>query len=350
MYEFPFRLTLKYLHLKVPGFFQLASFLTRHSPRVFMYHRFANLPDRYHERIDSASFAWQLSVLAKGWNVLTLSEYVRMIHAGKHPPAYSVILTVDDGYRDFYDIAYPLLMRYRLPATIFPSIAFLDGGWLWWDQLHFILTRTTLRHCALTLGDKQYEFDLRDDTRRHQAWSILNMICTQQDDETRSCIISGLAQQLEVTLPASPTNGYASFSWNDLRDMKAQGIEVGAHTLTHPTLSQESPQRVWEEVSSSKKRLEEEIGDTVETFCYPNGKKQDIGPSVRNQVEMAGYIAAVTSLTSMPGPLDPYMIPRMGIGSTRADFLWKLCGNETLVGLIKEYIFTYHYRSSTKRS
>jgi len=315
-----------------------------------MYHRFVNLPDRYHERIDSASFAWQLSVLAKGWNVITLSEYVRMIHAGNHPPAYSVILTVDDGYRDFYDIGYPLLMRDRLTATIFPSIAFLDGDWLWWDQLHFILTRTTRRHCALTLGDKHYEFDLRDDTTRHQAWSTLNMICTHQGAETRSKIVSDLAQQLEVTLPASPTNGYAPFSWNDLGSMKAQGIEVGAHTLTHPILSQESPQRVWEEVSSSKKRLEEEIGDTVGTFCYPNGKKQDIGPFVRNRVEMAGYTAAVTSLTSMPGPVDPYMIPRMGVGCSRADFLWKLCGNETLVESIKKYLFDYFQRSSTKRS
>ncbi len=109
-----------------------------------------------------------------------------------------------------------------------------------------------------------------------------------------------------------------------LRELRSSKVEIGSHTINHPRLSRLQPEQVWHEVADSKSALENVLGEPVKFFAYPYG---DYNPSVRDAVEKAGYLAA---LTCSRGPANTapnaYEIPRKAIsyGDSLMGFLWKL--------------------------
>ena len=109
--------------------------------------------------IDSAAFEWQLKQLLKGWQVITQSEFIKSRLNGAEHTSYVVVLTIDDGYDDFYEAAFPLLKRYKLPATIFVMVNFVDGGWIWLDRIKFTLSRTKHSTCNFVFEGTTFGLD-----------------------------------------------------------------------------------------------------------------------------------------------------------------------------------------------
>ncbi len=314
-------------------FLRVTSWLTRNTPRIFMYHRFSTGGDLTVGKIDSPTFMWQMEQLSRGWNVMTLREYSGVLRKGERLPSYTVVLTIDDGYRDFYMYAYPLLKKNALKATFFPSINFLDGKWLWWDRINYVLDKTQKKDFFFEFSGKCFKLDLTTYPKRVNSWSKLSNFCTGVDNDVKWEMISKLEKDLEVKLPPSPPEEYQAISWDELKEVHGNGIEIGSHTLDHPIMSKISMETLRDELAISKDRLEGFLGSEVESFCYPNGMPDDINDTVCENVENAGYKAAVVSYNHLRS--DRYRMPRMGADSDRGDFLWKLCGMETLVQRLK---------------
>lgn len=84
--------------------------------------------------------------------------------------------------------------------------------------------------------------------------------------------------------------------WDNIMEMKAGGVTFGSHTRTHPFLTKLSDQDMEEEISGSKKILEQRTGTAVDFFCYPYG---DYNAKVASAVRKAGYKGAVTTIRGM---------------------------------------------------
>lgn len=313
-------------------FFRAASWATRKTPRVFMYHRFSSNDAR--GRVPAPAFKWQLGVLSKGWRVMTLGEYIALLRKGESPPSYTVVLTVDDGYRDFYKYAYPYLREFSLPATFFPTVNFLDGEWLWWDRINYAFEKVGKKRFTLDFHGKSFDIDLGTPDKKERSWLELSNFCTTVENDLKWELIGTLEVGLEIEMPLSPTEDYAAVSWKELKELHVNGIEIGSHTLDHPIVSRIGIDTLKKELSLSKARLEEFLGAKVPSFCYPNGKRDDLNGEVRDEVEKAGYAGAVVSYNATESP-DLYRIPRMGADADQVDFLWKLCGMETFVQRLK---------------
>jgi Predicted xylanase/chitin deacetylase len=96
-----------------------------------------------------------------------------------------------------------------------------------------------------------------------------------------------------------------------IKDWLQSGQEIGSHTLTHPRLTQISPSQAREEISGSKKKLEDTFGNTVEHFCYPYG---DWNPTVRDIVAEAGYKSAcITKFGVNATESDPFVLKRITV-------------------------------------
>ena len=85
-----------------------------------MYHRFSLEKDPTGRKIDAETFEWQLNRLKSGWKVIQLKDYLQRLKEGKSLKNI-VVLTIDDGYRDFYDIAFPLIKKIRNSGNFFPD-------------------------------------------------------------------------------------------------------------------------------------------------------------------------------------------------------------------------------------
>lgn len=303
------------------GLYAVARQLTRHHPRILMYHRFGQQASG---AIDEQAFDRQVRHIARHLTPLTLGQLVEYLRAGRQPPAHSVVITVDDGHRDFVDSAWPILRRHGVVATLFVVTGFIDGTvWLWPDQVSWLLAQCHGKPASVELGATTLE--LTD-----HPWELIIQRILSLPDEQRRYAPDQLAQQLGVALPASPPPGYQPVSWDELRMLQAQGIEIGGHTHTHPNLAQVAQQHLPEEIHRCRQRLDEELGRAPRPFCYPNGQPTDVSPEVVNAVADAGFTGAVVAYADETDHTDLYQLRRHGSSANPFQFYKATSGLEWL--------------------
>jgi peptidoglycan/xylan/chitin deacetylase (PgdA/CDA1 family) len=145
--------------------------------------------------------------------------------------------------------------------------------------------------------------------------------------EDRFHRLNALAETLGLALPPAPDAEHAPCIWDDVRAMSRAGIEIGAHTVTHPRLPVEADQSLAAELDGSKRRIEEEIGLEVTSFCYPNGSPADYDDRVAQAVKAAGYRCAVVAhFDGQPG--DLFRLRRLGVGRDMFQYRKSITGVE----------------------
>ncbi|UUA71397.1 polysaccharide deacetylase family protein [Cellvibrio sp. QJXJ] len=274
------------------GGYQLARLLTRKQPKILMYHRFS--AEKKGHEVTAATFEQQLRLIKKYFQPMTLVNLALAIQKNGTAPANAVVITVDDGYRDFYEVAYPLLKRYQVPATFFVTTGFVNGDlWLWYDQVKWLLENKTDNSKEIFLSG--LSVDLSGD--KEKTWSLIVNHFLNIDNTDRLNGIAQLAIACNLEIPKIAPDDYKAVNWQQLKEMQLNGIEIGGHTVTHPSLGMTRLDEAIQEIEKSKLHLDQYLGEEPRTFCYPNGQPQDYTLEVKESVKRAGYLAAVTAFS-----------------------------------------------------
>jgi peptidoglycan/xylan/chitin deacetylase (PgdA/CDA1 family) len=109
-------------------------------------------------------------------------------------------------------------------------------------------------------------------------------------------------------------------TWNQISDLIGTGMEIGSHTISHRSLTQISPEEAWDEISESKKRLEDKLGTKITSFCYPRGLYDS---SHVEMVRTAGYATACTASPDRGSAADPLQIPRSPVQRSDGFFIFR---------------------------
>lgn len=312
------------------GGLRLARTLTGRQPRILMYHRFSQ--DEQPHKVPAVIFDRQLAELKKNFNVQPLSSMCDTIRNGGTLPPHSIAITIDDGYDDFYRVAYPLLRKHGLPSTVYVTSGFVDRQlWLWPDKISFLLRNTSKQNFSVRLGEyAPVELPLATTAARDAAWSRLVCHCLLLADVERLAFIDRLSADLGVTLHTEPASDYAPMSWSAIREISDNGVEVGAHSATHPVLSRIDPARLRDEILGCRMRIEQMISKPVLAFCYPNGQPDDLNEQVKQMVIKSGFANATVAFHDRHGWQDLYAIRRYGVGEDMLQFRKALYGVEYL--------------------
>ena len=246
--------------------------------------------------------------------------------SGKRLPKRLAAIAIDDGYRDAYEIAFPLLRDSMSPATLFVVTDFVDrAAWLWTDKLRFLATRSTMNSLKARVGSSQLEFELDGRISRLSAAKRINELLKTVPDVLKDEAISQVALSLGVELPKVPPDEYGAISWSQAREMDGAGVEIGSHTMTHPILTRVTDQRLRDELSGSRRRIEKMLDRAVDMLCYPNG---DYDHRVVQAARAAGYKSAVTTIE--PGfnaaGCDLLRLRRVHVENNFARFVQKTSG------------------------
>jgi peptidoglycan/xylan/chitin deacetylase (PgdA/CDA1 family) len=259
------------------------------------------------EAIPVSVFERQMRYLAMHCRVVLLEELLICLYDRRPVPGNAVAVTFDDGYRDNYTHAFPILRRYGLPATVFLATGCIDTGELLWFDKVLYSFRATRRESVYMLG-KEWALT-GPQARREAAISFLEHLKTLPMEE-RDAQIDQLRDELEVQAFAGAAD--IMLTWSQVKEMHRQGIAFGSHTVTHPILSKVPLERAKWEIVESKQTLENVLQTEVNTFAYPNGKPEDYSPAIVDLVREAGYKGAVT--TVLHGNLsddDPFQLRRI---------------------------------------
>jgi peptidoglycan/xylan/chitin deacetylase (PgdA/CDA1 family) len=232
---------------------------------------------------------------------------------------------VDDGYRDFYQVAYPVFREYGIPATVYLVSGFLDRElWLWVDQI-----RHALLHAPPQTFRTDYagSFELASVASRKKAAHAITEAAKKLPNAERLQLLECLPRELRIELPAEAPTEYEPMRWEEAREVAAGGIELGAHTCTHPILSRlASAQDLADEIGGSKRRIEEQLGRAVDHFCYPNGSIEDFNPAAVAAVEAAKYRTSVTTEPGLNYPAaDRFRLLRIGVEPGLEDGYFQRC-------------------------
>ncbi|MBS0366438.1 MAG: polysaccharide deacetylase family protein [Proteobacteria bacterium] len=277
---------------------------------VLIYHRvLPRLDPLQPGEPDAADFARQMDLLAGSFRVLPLREAVARLSGGTLP-ARSVCITFDDGYANNYEIALPILAARGLPATVFVACGYLDGGRMFNDTVIESVRQAPVEFDLGALALPR--FRLTDDAARGRAIDAIIAQLKYLPVPQRNERALAVAAAARATLPDD-----LMMTSRQLRALHAAGIEIGAHTVNHPILTQVDAATARREIMLSRQRLEELTGAAVRSFAYPNGRPQrDYGVRDVALVREAGFDLALSTSWGVAGrSSDLLQLPRVAPGS-----------------------------------
>jgi peptidoglycan/xylan/chitin deacetylase (PgdA/CDA1 family) len=258
---------------------------------VLLYHRVDHAdrsPDLDPSVISAtpADFEEQMRFLAARRRPLSMEELIE-IRAGRAAlPPRAVLVTFDDAYRDFQEHAWPALRRHGVPVALFVPTSYPDdpGRSFWWDRLHAVIMGAKARDPVATPAgvlelataqDREIGF------RRMLEW------VGENDHDTAMAAIERLASEVGNGASAGQVLG-----WDELRQLAAEGVHLGAHTRTHPMLNRVPLERAKDEVLGSVDDLRRQVGCQPQAFAFPRGA---MTPELVTWLPQAGVEVAFTT-------------------------------------------------------
>lgn len=317
--------------ISLAGAFHLGRWQLRRHLVVLTYHRVLSnhqktTGSRLPDSLFSGEFEWQISHIVRHYHVAT-GEEIRAFLTGKSTlPPYSVFITFDDGFENNYTEAFPILQRYGVSAAFFLTTGLIDQPKkiLWFDRLDAILSTVLWFDIAHWLASCKAPYHIQDKLQlRHWLKSL------SQPDRDR--IITQLEGDLGLAscLDAREGTTYKLMTWGQAREMAAQGMTIGSHTVSHQILSSATPEEVQNELVTSRKQIEEEIRHQCWCFSYPNGTAADFRLSDKEAVQSAGYACAFTQISDFINKdTNCYALPRISMSESyeKKIFLSRLTG------------------------
>ncbi len=291
--------------------------------RTLTYHRIARLQDTamLNPRMISATpeiFAEQMRLLARKYNVVAMEEALHAFTQRTKLPPRAVLITFDDAYYDFGEIAWPILRREKLPVTLFVPTGFPDHPErsFWWDRLHRAFCQSAQKRIEVAeVGTLELHTPqaLRESLKRTQNYvkTLPHSAAMKFVDEVYMRLDGQNAAQKSV------------LSWDELRQLASEGVTLGAHTVTHPIMTKLSPEGVRYEIKRAQEDLQHEIGKTLPIFCYPSGGHDD---AVVALLREEGFQMAFTTLDGQNDlrRADPLRLRRTNITRRTTPMLMRI--------------------------
>ncbi len=255
----------------------------------------------------ATSFARFMGFLARHFAVLPLREAVAQLQQGRLPKR-ACCITFDDGYADNLTVALPILETYSLPATVFVTTGYLDGGRMFNDTVIDAVARTrekTLDLQGIGLGDHVLS---SVDERRAAVGAILETL-KYRSPEQREADVTRLVELAKC----GPLPNDIMLTREQVAELARRGVEIGGHTVSHPILTSVTDDRARDEMAVGKERLEAITGTPVLTFAYPNGRPQrDYAACHVTMARELGFELAVSTAHGVgsPGGCDIFQLPR----------------------------------------
>lgn len=257
---------------------------------VLMYHRIGQRGDPL-PHLSVIQFRRQMEWLAANCHVIGPGSLRRAARDRSltRPP---VLLTFDDGNRDYYDLAYPVLKEFGMPAVVFLITDYVDHPrLLWWDRLHLVVQRARVERVSLPWRPE----------RRLPLGGANNdrVICECEQylksvpDEVKERVFDELVGALGH--PALPKLGRQTMTWNEVR-ATMDLTTYGGHTHTHPLMSKIDAGRLEREIQLCRDRIGEETGVRPTFFAYPNG---DFTPGAKALLQHYGFDVAFSTVEGL---------------------------------------------------
>jgi peptidoglycan/xylan/chitin deacetylase (PgdA/CDA1 family) len=264
----------------------------------------------------------QLRLLKADYNVIAPEDALAWRKGRCELPPRAVLLTCDDGLLNCLTDMLPVLQQEEVKCLFFATGASAEEsrGMLWYEELFLLLLRAPAGHFKISCEGLSMESNLRSRSQRRTIWWNSVKRLSQVDSSKRKLFLHAARIQFESAEPDlrdvnSPScRRFGLLTGVELLQLASAGMTIGAHTLSHPVLSQSATEAAYTEISESRMRLETVLKKPVWAFAYPFGDPQSVNAEVLAMAKQAGFEAAFLNFGGGLGiDLPPHALPRVHV-------------------------------------
>jgi peptidoglycan/xylan/chitin deacetylase (PgdA/CDA1 family) len=326
----PFLKKLLYPSLSAAGVFRRSS-----APGLAVVTYHGVLPPGY-ETVDAAfdgnlvtaeSLRRQLRLLKSNYRVISPEDVMAWRQGRFELPPRAILLTCDDGLLNNLTDMLPVLQQEEVPCLFFVTGASAEAGEirqvrsrLWYEELFLLFLRAPVGRFEVSSESITIRVELTSREQRRAAWWDAVKRLSQVDAGTRGAFLCHAARHVGLDLSQNLTDGstlcqrFGLLTLPELRTLSGAGMTIGAHTMSHPVLSQMAPELARAEIVECKAKLESALQKPVWAFAYPFGDAASVTPQVLAMAQEAGYASAFLNYGGGLGAnLPPWALPRIHV-------------------------------------
>ncbi len=258
---------------------------------VFNYHRVGDAKATQFDpnvfSCDEAHFDEQLATIKSRFQLVTIADLTKILESGCSSETPLALITFDDGYRDNYTNAFPILKAHRISAVFFLPTSFIGSQSVpWWDEIAWMV-KTTQRETIVLPGSQSIRVDPQ--SIRHTIRETLQAF--KRDAAPVGVKLQRLRSAMDCRMPADAAASLF-MNWDEIREMRAAGMEFGSHSLSHTILAHLGEDEQFEELSKSREIIERELGETISSVAYPVGGSATYTALTEQLAARCGYQVA----------------------------------------------------------
>jgi len=240
-------------------------------------------------------------LVAAGWDVVTIGEALDRAARRDHDGRY-VNFSIDDCYRDTFELVVPLFRRHNLPITLYVTTGIPDATLPLWSVG---LEDGLLHSERVQVGNETLALTTPEQRRAAYARIAAAWDGPEADKHYAAfCAANGI--------DGDAMHWKHAMSWEMLDELARDPlVEIGAHTVSHARISALSPEAALDELAQSRRRLNERLGIDIKHFAFPYGRAADCGARDFLLARQAGFSSAATTRKGLLRPgQDPFSLPR----------------------------------------
>lgn len=272
---------------------------------IVMYHRVIDDPAKDPFRLGMCvlrdRFERQVRYLHQRFNIITAIDAATRLARGEPLPPRALSITFDDGYLDNLTHALPIMQRHDVPFSVYVPTGGLESGCLlWWDKVIAMLAatrRTEIDLQEVGLSSTSEVLTLKGVSAPSNAERILDLLWAQSKADCDRCVerITRWLGPCDISQMLAPRLTPAQ-----IRELRDAGVEIGAHSVSHPNLAVAPEDLTRFEMLESRRVLEEILQEPVTGFAYPGGRMHAATQHIAKGLGFAYALSTVTGI-NMPG-------------------------------------------------
>ncbi len=256
-------------------------------------------------------FEQQMAFLRENFNLLSENDLINLTHTKQPFFGKNALVTFDDGYRDNYQLALPVLKKHQIPAIFFIPTYNIENSVLgWWDIIAYFVSQTEKKE--ITLDNERISLLTHEDREaaRHRLLTYMKAVAHEKSND----LLDRLSNQCEVAFPPRSAQREQLMGWEQIEEIaNTSNLSIGSHTVSHRVLSTINDDDELGELRNSRVFLQQKLSREIHSIAYPVGGYHAFSERTKKNAREAGYTLGFSfnTGTNYGCIADPFDIKRI---------------------------------------
>jgi peptidoglycan/xylan/chitin deacetylase (PgdA/CDA1 family) len=291
--------------------------MKRNKLTILLYHGVADSPSNGIENfsqkhIPVEDFEAQIRFLNENCNILSMDDVVSIKKQGAAWPERAVAVTFDDGFKNNYTVAAPVLRGFRCPATFYICAGMINTDLMFWvDIIEDCINRSLKKEIKMVL-EKPTMLPMTNRNDRIEAVTRIKKFCKTSSSAIKNRVISDLINATDIKPSSNASSNYKMMSWQDVKELNCSTLfSFGGHTLYHDIMAARAIEDLVVDIDATLKLINFNLKQTTTHFAYPEGQYNHYSGEVINALIERGISCCPSAVDGINTNEDLFNLKRI---------------------------------------